>query len=180
MNDETTVINPKEEVTNSVILLHGLGASSNDFIDIIPMMNLPNTRFILPQAPNIPITMNNGFKMPAWFDVFELKKEAKQDEKGIRKSEQFIKKLIEKEIESGISSEHIVIAGFSQGAAMSLQTGLRIDHKLSGILVLSGFLPLIDKIDEINDKNKTTPILMLHGTDDDIVPIEWAEIARIF
>ena len=78
MNDETTVINPKEEVTNSVILLHGLGASSNDFIDIIPMMNLPNTRFILPQAPNIPITMNNGFKMPAWFDVFELKKEAKE------------------------------------------------------------------------------------------------------
>jgi phospholipase/carboxylesterase len=170
-----TTLNPSA----SVIWLHGLGADGNDFVDIIPKLNLPSElgiRFIFPHAPVRPITLNGGYKMRAWFNVFALDDKAPLDEDGILESQKIIDQLILQEINSGIASDRIVLAGFSQGAAMSLFCGLCNTHKLAGIISLSGFLPFITGFtDRLNSANLNIPILMLHGTLDNIVPINWAE-----
>lgn len=178
---EPLEINPKQAVaTRSIIWLHGLGADGYDFVDIVSQLNLPDElgiRFIFPHAPVRPITWNNGMPMRAWFDI-ETLNAAKfvEDEKGILDSAQIINDLIAKEIKSGISNEQIILAGFSQGAAMALHTGLRYPEKLGGILVLSGFLLFANKLKaEKNPINQNIPILMIHGIFDDIVKITWAE-----
>jgi phospholipase/carboxylesterase len=174
--------NPNNKPTASVIWLHGLGADGHDFADIAPQLNLPkeaSIRFIFPHAPIRPITINGGFKMRAWFDCYALDANAPQDELGIRESQQAIEQLIQKELASGIPSNKIVLAGFSQGGAMALHCGLRYTQQLAGILVLSGFLPLAAKLaNELNNNNLATPILMLHGENDDIVPLEWAMLSK--
>ncbi len=161
----------------SVIWLHGLGASGYDFVDFIPEMNLPPelaVRFVFPHAPVRTITKFNDMKMRGWFDILELSKDAAQDEAGIYDSQQLVDVLIEQEL-TRVPSSRIILAGFSQGGAMALHCGLRYPQTLGGILVLSGFLTLADKLSmEKNSANQNTPILMLHGEHDSIVPLAWA------
>ena len=176
---KTVEINPKQLPPKvSVIWLHGLGASGYDFVDFIPELNLPvelAVRFVFPHAPVRPITKFNRMKMRGWFDIFELSKDALQDETGIYNSQQLIDVLIEQEL-ARVSRAKIILAGFSQGGAMALHCGLRYPKTLGGILVLSGFLTLADKLSiEKNNANQNTPILMLHGEHDPIVQIAWAE-----
>ena len=164
------------DATHSIIWLHGLGADGYDFEPIVGELNLTrNVRFIFPHAPQMPITINNGMVMPAWFDIKEIKIDSQQDESGIKKSQQSILALIEKEIQNGIKSENIILAGFSQGGAIALHTALRYAHPLAGIMGLSTYLPLADTLDkELNDANKTTPIFLAHGTHDSVIPVQLA------
>ena len=176
---DTVETNPAIKPKASIIWLHGLGADGHDFVDIVPQLSLPAeyaVRFVFPHAPIRPVTINGGFKMRAWFDFYGLTPDAPPDEIGIYNSQQALKQLIDHELTLGIPSHKIVLAGFSQGGAMALHCGLRYTQKLAGILVLSGFLPLADKLaTEINVNNQNTPILMTHGQYDDVLPIKWAE-----
>lgn len=172
-------INPKIPARASVIWLHGLGADGHDFFDIVPQLDLPKElgiRFIFPHAPVRTIQYANNERMRAWFDVIKIEYDTKEDEIGIRTSEEMIAELIARELALNIPSEKIVLAGFSQGGAMALQCGLRYHQKLAGILVLSAWLPLRRTvISERTSINQQTPILMLHGTDDTLIPLSWAE-----
>lgn len=176
---KTIEINPKSAPLASVIWLHGLGASGYDFVNVVPLLNLPKDsgiRFIFPHAPVREVTRLGNAKVRAWFNVIELKDTAEEDEVGIRESEVLIRELITYELAQKIPSHKIVLAGFSQGGAMALQCGLRYPEKLAGILVLSSWLPLKDTVlSEKNIINQNTPILMQHGEDDDLIPLEWAK-----
>lgn len=175
-------INPATKPKTSVIWLHGLGADGYDFASIVQQLKLPEKlamRFVFPHAPIRPVTLNGGYQMRAWFDVYDLDINAEQDENGIRETQKLMEQLIEDEISLGIISEAIVLAGFSQGASMALHTGLRYPQKLAGILALSGFLPLAELLEsEQSSINKKISILMLHGEYDDVIPIEWAKLSR--
>lgn len=175
----TIEINPNEAPQASIILLHGLGASGYDFADIAKQLNLPpelNVRFVLPHAPIMPVQYADGAEMRAWFDIADLSGESPEDEIGIRKSQLLIEDLIAHELEQNIPSEKILLAGFSQGGAMALYCGLRCQKKLAGILVLSSWLPLIHTvIEEQAEANKNTPIMMMHGNQDNIVPLAWGK-----
>ena len=166
----------------SIIWLHGLGADGHDFEPIVPDLNFKHkdqTRFVFPHAPSQPVTLNNGYVMPAWYDLVAISADAPQDEAGIRRTEALIKDLIAYEQQQGVASEHIILAGFSQGGAIALHTGLRYPQKLAGILALSTYLPLHDKLEkEANAVNKHTPIFMAHGSYDPVVPIALAELSR--
>jgi phospholipase/carboxylesterase len=163
----------------SVIWLHGLGADGNDFVPIIPQLNLadcPAIRFIFPSAPSMAVTVNGGYVMPAWYDITGRDLTDREDISGIQKSAIAITALIEREASRGIAYENIVLAGFSQGCAMSLQTGLRFPHKLAGIMALSGYLPLAQSLAlERSEANRDTPIFMAHGIWDAVVIPERAE-----
>ena len=176
---KTIEINPESPPSASVIWLHGLGASGYDFLDVVPLLNLPpelNIRFVFPHAPVRKVTYTGNTKIRAWFNVVDLKDNMEEDEAGIRESEILICELIAKELAQGIPSNKIVIAGFSQGGVMAVHCGLRYPEKLAGILVLSAWVPLKRTVSsEKNVINQNTPVLMLHGTDDDLVPAAWAK-----
>ncbi|MFQ5355224.1 MAG: alpha/beta hydrolase [Mariprofundaceae bacterium] len=159
----------------SVIWLHGLGADGHDFEPIVPELNLPDDlalRFIFPHAPSIPVGINNGYIMPAWYDIQQNDLGIKQDEAGIRQSAKSIELLIERERMRGIASRRIILAGFSQGGAMALHTGLRASERLGGIIVLSAYLILPETLKkEAHPSNRQTPIFMAHGVNDPIVPL---------
>jgi phospholipase/carboxylesterase len=156
----------------SVIWLHGLGADGNDFVPIVKMLNLPHVRFILPHAAFKKVTANNGYEMRAWYDIFSFTPGSKQDEAGVRESQTYIESLIAKEVMRGIPSNRIVIAGFSQGGAIALQTALRHSRALAGILALSTYLPLHASLEKEKTKaNQKLPIFMAHGTSDNIIPL---------
>jgi phospholipase/carboxylesterase len=163
----------------SVIWLHGLGADGNDFVPIIPQLHLsecPAIRFVFPSAPSISVTVNGGYVMPAWYDITGRASNDREDISGIQKSEAAISELIEREANRGITYENIVLAGFSQGCAMSLQVGLRFPHALAGIMALSGYLPLAKSLPlERNEANSNTPIFMAHGIWDAVIIPERAE-----
>ena len=163
----------------AVIWLHGLGADGNDFVPIIPQLNLsecPAIRFVFPSAPSMAVTVNGGYVMPAWYDITERDINAREDLAGIHKSATAISQLIEREASRGIAYEKIVLAGFSQGCAMSLQVGLRFPHRLAGIMALSGYLPLANSLAlERSEANGKTPILMAHGVWDAVIALERAE-----
>jgi len=163
----------------AVIWLHGLGADGNDFVPIIPQLHLsecPAIRFVFPSAPSIAVTVNGGYVMPAWYDITERDINAREDLAGIHKSAIAISELIEREASRGIAYEKIVLAGFSQGCAMSLQVGLRFPHTLAGIMALSGYLPLANSLAlERSEANSKTPILMAHGVWDAVITLERAE-----
>lgn len=176
---ETLIIETSQPIKHSVIWLHGLGADGNDFAPIVPELNMPNTRFIFPHAPYRPITMNSGYEMRAWFDLYGLTLQNKQDEIGMRNMQSHIKKLIADEVGKGIAEDNIVLAGFSQGGAMALFAGLRHPKKLAGILALSTYVSLKEKLaDEAHAANKDVPIFMAHGTFDSIITLETCEISR--
>ena len=178
-NLETIIIETSQPIQQSVIWLHGLGADGHDFAPIVPELNIPNTRFIFPHAPHQPITMNNGYEMRAWYDLYGLTLQTKQDEAGMRAMQQEIESLIEAEIKQGISADKIVLAGFSQGGAMAFFTGLRYPKKLAGILALSTYVSLKEKLaDEAHKANKNTPIFMAHGSFDSIITLDTCLVSR--
>lgn len=167
-------INTSNNITHSIIWMHGLGADANDFVPIVPELSLPESsgiRFVFPNAPVRPVTLNNGMSMRAWFDIISLDRvNGPEDEAGLRQAQQQIEDLITRENERGIPSENIFLAGFSQGCAMALLTGLRHPKKLAGLICLSGFLPLLAKTEaERSQANIDTPIFMAHGTEDPVV-----------
>ena len=159
--------------TAAVIWLHGLGADGNDFAALVPELQLaacPPIRFVFPHAPTMPVTLNGGYVMPAWYDIFGPDLIGRQDAKGISHSARAIGQLIEHEISRGIPASRIVLAGFSQGCAMALHTGLRFPKQLAGIVALSGYLPLADTLAaERAPANAHTPIFMAHGSQDPVV-----------
>jgi phospholipase/carboxylesterase len=159
--------------TAAVILLHGLGADGHDFAGLVPELDLRGCRairFVFPHAPSIPVTLNGGYTMPAWYDITGTDLVSAQDASGIQASEQAVVDLIANEIQRGIPSEHIVLAGFSQGAAMALHTALRLPLPLAGIIALSGYLPLADRLNaERKPANAQTPVFMAHGAGDTVV-----------
>jgi phospholipase/carboxylesterase len=163
----------------SVVWMHGLGADGNDFVPIVQELELggaPGIRFVFPHAPMQPVTINNGYVMRAWYDVRwgDLEGRSKQaDERGVRASQGAIARLIEREGERGIPSGRVVLAGFSQGGAIALETGLRYPEKLCGLIALSTYLPLGASFrEEAAPENRSTPIFMAHGTHDGVVPNE--------
>jgi phospholipase/carboxylesterase len=172
--------------TAAVIWMHGLGASGDDFAGLYPELDLdgcPAIRFIFPHAPQIPVTINGGYVMPAWYNIFGTELGAgairQEDAAGIIKSQADIEVLIAFEVARGIQPEHIVIAGFSQGCAMALHTGLRHKARLAGIMALSGYLPLASTLaSEASPENKSTPIFMAHGTQDPVVVLDRAEASN--
>jgi len=168
----------------SVIWLHGLGADGHDFEPIVAELvfkNKDQTRFIFPHAPTMAVTVNGGMVMPAWYDIVAPRIDAEQDEKGIRDSATQINQLIEAEIAAGIESKNIVLAGFSQGGAVVLHTGLRFDKPLAGIMALSTYLPLDTFVsNESNPANKGIGIFYAHGTQDPVIPISLAEMSKEF
>ncbi len=177
-------VTTNEHPTAAVIWMHGLGADGSDFVPIVRELNLtgcPGIRFVFPNADSMPITINGGYVMPAWYDILGMDLVRKEDEAGLRKSQQQIEALIQREIDRGVSSEKIILAGFSQGCAMTLQTGLRSSHKLAGLMCLSGYLPLQSTFTaEHHVANKVTPIFMAHGRGDGVVTIDRAEKSRDF
>jgi phospholipase/carboxylesterase len=163
----------------SIIWLHGLGADGNDFVPIIPQLNLsecPAIRFVFPSAPSMPVTVNGGYVMPAWYDITGRDSKDREDIDGIHQSARVISELIEQEASRGVAYEKIVLAGFSQGCAISLQVGLRFPHALAGIMALSGYLPLAESLPlERSEANSKTPIFMAHGVWDAVITPERAE-----
>jgi phospholipase/carboxylesterase len=163
----------------AVIWLHGLGADGNDFVPIIPELRLegcPGIRFVFPSAPSMPVTVNGGYVMPAWYDIVGRNLMDQEDAAGIHRSATSIVELIEREASRGIAYDNIVLAGFSQGCAMALHIGLRFPHKLAGIIALSGYLPLAMSMNtEKHSANQNTPIFMGHGLYDAVVVPERAE-----
>lgn len=171
---QTVIVEPEMEHTSTVVWLHGLGASGHDFEPVVPMLECPNTRFVFPHAPIMGVTINMGMEMPAWYDIKTLDWEApdREDETSIRSSAKLIVELLEQEHERGIEYENIVLAGFSQGGALALHVGSRLQKKLAGMMILSAYQVLADTYDEeASDANRETPILFGHGVYDDMVPV---------
>ena len=168
--------------TSAVIWLHGLGADGHDFAGLVPeldLSNCPPIRFVLPHAPSMPVTVNGGYVMPAWYDILGPNLVSQQDAAGIQASEQAIVALIAHEVARGIPAERIVLAGFSQGCAMALHTGLRLPQRLAGIMALSGYLPLANRLAaERHAANVLTPVFMAHGTQDPVVVLARGEASR--
>ncbi|HSD73405.1 MAG TPA: alpha/beta hydrolase [Steroidobacteraceae bacterium] len=175
---ETIEIETGKNPAASVIWMHGLGADGNDFVPIVNELDLdgaPGIRFVFPHAPMRAVTINNGMVMRAWYDIAlgDLEGNPRRaDERGVRESQAQITALIEREAKRGVEPEHIVLAGFSQGGAIALQTGLRHPRRLAGVMALSCYLPLAESLPrEAAAANRTTPIFMAHGIYDPLIPI---------
>jgi phospholipase/carboxylesterase len=163
--------NPQTDVAGSVIWLHGLGSDGHDFASLVPELNLPSTlnlRFIFPHAPSMAITINNGYVMPAWYDIFELSLDRKIDVAQLRASAEQVHALIEREIGRGVPSEKIIIAGFSQGGAVAYEAALSFTKPLAGLLALSTYFATHETLIE-NAANKSISILIQHGSEDAVV-----------
>jgi phospholipase/carboxylesterase len=168
--------------TASVIWLHGLGADGNDFVPIVPELKLPSTlavRFVFPHAPVRAVTINNGMRMRAWYDIAAADLSNRADLDGVRQSQSLLEALIAREKARGMAAARIVLAGFSQGGAIALYAGVRHGERLAGIIALSTYLVSIDKLGvEASEANRGLPIFMAHGTADPIVRYEWGEASR--
>ncbi|HYS57967.1 MAG TPA: alpha/beta hydrolase [Burkholderiales bacterium] len=166
--------------TASIIWLHGLGADGNDFAPIVPELRLPKTaiRFVFPHAPVRPVTINGGMRMRAWYDITDGANR-REDERGVRASQALIETLIDREKERGTKEERLVLAGFSQGGAIALHTGLRHPESLAGVIALSTYVPVGEKLSaEASTANRDVPIFMAHGTYDPVIPLDRAEQSR--
>lgn len=173
-------IEPATTATASVIWLHGLGANGHDFEPIVPELQLPAdlpVRFVFPHAPEIPVTINGGYIMPAWYDILEMSIERRVDEEQLRQSAAETVKLIEREIQQGIPADRIVVAGFSQGGAVAYETALSYDKSLAGLLCLSTYLATKDSLKR-HSANQSIPVQILHGSLDPVVPVCLGETAR--
>lgn len=170
-----TGINP----TWSVIWLHGLGADGHDFESIAPQLGFrdsPSVRFIFPHAPVRPITINGGMRMRGWYDIKGMAFGREEDRNGLEQSSEIVKRLIDQENQRGVATDRIILAGFSQGGAVVLFTGLRLKQKLAGIIALSTYLPVAESTDaERLSVNQDTPIFMAHGTEDTVIPLVLAQ-----
>jgi phospholipase/carboxylesterase len=179
----TVEIHPESEHKYSVIWLHGLGADGHDFEGLVPDLNLDakaHIHFIFPNAPIQPVTINGGMSMRSWYDILEMSLDRKVDIGGIYNSASLIAPLIQQEIDKGILSNNILLAGFSQGGVISLHTGLRYPDQLAGIVALSTYLPTIEQLNtERSAANNDTPIFMAHGIIDPIVAVESGKAAFV-
>ncbi len=180
--DNAIIVEPPAEATSTVIWLHGLGADGEDFRPIVGTLGLPaahSIRFIFPHAPYRALTINDGQIMRAWYDIRQPDFETELDLDGVQASVQTLYRLIEQEIEQGIASHNIIVAGFSQGGAIALYGGLRYPAKLAGILALSTYLPHAVAIEtEASSSAQALPIFMAHGDADRVVPYELAKSCR--
>ncbi|HTO50936.1 MAG TPA: alpha/beta hydrolase [Burkholderiales bacterium] len=161
----------------SVIWLHGLGADGRDFVPIVGELDLPPEpiRFVFPHAPVQPVTINNGMSMRAWYDIVADDLARREDERGVRASQGLVEALVARERERGIRASRIVLAGFSQGGAISLQAGLRHPERLAGVMALSTYVPIAATLEaERSPANGDVPIFMAHGTQDPIIPLAHA------
>lgn len=179
------VINPKGGVADfCVVWLHGLGANGKDFAAIVPELNLPanhSIRFVFPNASERPITLNFGMTMPGWYDIMGISENASQDVAGIHQTTADIHHLLDQQIASGIPSERIVVGGFSQGGAVTLYAGLTYQKPLAGLIPLSTYLPISDVfLKNRHPENFKTPLLMVHGTQDRVVPFEFGKSSKNF
>lgn len=177
---ETTSTAKNTEYT--VIWLHGLGADGNDFLPIVPELRLPDSlavKFIFPHAPVRPITLNNGYEMRAWFDMFSLDRADNAKEEDILTTVGWINQFIDNEIENGTPSENIVLAGFSQGGVIAIQAGLRYPKKLAGVMILSSYIPFDDNLFKaIDPQQKGMSIFAAHGISDPVIPFKsWQDYA---
>lgn len=164
-------IEPTKPAQAAVIWLHGLGANGHDFEPIVPELKLPEhmaVRFVFPHAPEIPVTINSGYIMPAWYDILEMAIDRKVDEQQLLQSATAVQALIDREIERGIDSRKIVIAGFSQGGAVGFQAALTYPKPLAGLLALSTYFATVDSL-QINPANRQLPIQIYHGSYDPVV-----------
>jgi phospholipase/carboxylesterase len=166
----------------AVIWLHGLGADGHDFVPIVrelDLAGLPGIRFVFPHARTIPVTINNGYVMRAWYDITGAELVRREDEAGLRASQQEVEAFIAREKARGIPASRIILAGFSQGCAMTIQAGLRHPETLAGMICLSGYAPLADKLGaERSEASLATPIFMAHGRHDNVVPFSRAHASR--
>lgn len=173
---------PARAATACVIWMHGLGASGHDFVPIVPHLGLPRNstvRFVFPHAPVRAVTLNQGFRMRAWYDIRELSAGSSEDEAGILESAALIEALIGREAAAGVPMDRVVLAGFSQGGAMALHVGTRSAGSLAGILALSTYLPMRNRLPtEGNPGNRSVPILMCHGQRDPVLTIQIGRLSR--
>jgi len=179
---EVIELNPEAQPLAAVIWLHGLGADGHDFEPIVPQLQLPDglqVRFVFPHAPMRPVTINSGMVMRAWFDVLQGEPEHLINAGSFAESVDSVEAIVEREIEGGIPPERIVLAGFSQGGAVALHTGLRFEKRLAGILALSCYLPTVDTLkSERSDANRSVPIMMAHGIADPVISMSRAVVTR--
>jgi len=179
---DTLVVETGRDPVASIIWAHGLGADKHDFESIIPMLGLQDSlplRFIFPNAPIRPITVNGGMEMRGWYDIRSISISEEEDAEGVKESAKTLAGLIQDQINLGIPSSHIILAGFSQGGAIALYQGLQHPQQLAGIIALSSYLPLHNTIDEISSEFVgSTPVFMGHGSQDPIVPVELGLFTR--
>ncbi len=180
---EKVIVETGRQPQACVIWLHGLGADGHDFEPIVPELGLPpelSVRFVFPHAPAMPVTLNGGYIMPAWYDFWQRPDgHIEHDETSIRRSARQIQMLIEQQEMHGIAPERIMLAGFSQGAAMALHCGLRQERSLAGIIALSGYLLLPERLEaEMTGAGRATPVFMAHGSEDAVVPCAAGRHAR--
>ena len=179
---QTLELETGRQPTAAVIWLHGLGADGHDFEPIVPELDLPDSlpvRFVFPHAPMQPVTINGGMVMRAWYDIYQLEGKRTEDDTGVRASQAAVEELIAREKARGIPAGRIVLAGFSQGGAITLQTVLRHPERLAGLMALSTYLPLAGTLGaEANAANRDVPIFMAHGRFDPLIHIERARASR--
>ena len=168
-----------ENPVGSVIWLHGLGADGHDFEPIVPELRLPAElplRFVFPHAPTRPVTINGGMVMRAWYDIVTLDTEGRADADGVRESTAILEALIAREMERGIPADKIVIAGFSMGGAIAINTALHTTHTLAGLMALSTYLPLPGEVDG-SSGSRDLPVFMAHGSFDPMLPMQWGQLS---
>ncbi|CAL1145689.1 unnamed protein product, partial [Cladocopium goreaui] len=169
-------LEPPKAPRSAVILLHGLGDTAEGWLSgaHFLLQGLPETRFLLPTAPIQAVTLNGGMAMPSWYDIRGLGERADEPCDGIEDSRATVKKLIQEQLDEGIPADKMILAGFSQGGALSLYTGLLLEHRLAGIVCMSGYLPFSRSFQPSASALKT-PVLHCHGTADHLVQLPWAE-----
>ena len=171
---ETIIVETKSDPQIAVIWLHGLGADGNDFVPVVNAMDfstVPGIRFIFPHAPTRPITINGGMVMRGWYDITDMSIARREDAQGVKESAELINQLIEEQIEAGIEGKCIFLAGFSQGGAIALYTGLTSEHEISGIIALSTYVPIANDVVIKNHPD----VFFAHGENDPVIPIELAQ-----
>ncbi len=182
MSLETVELQTTDQPNATVIVLHGLGADGYDFVPIVKeleALGAPKARYVFPHAPQIPVTINGGYVMRAWYDILGTDLVRREDEGGLRQSQAAVEALIEREVARGVPRNRIVLAGFSQGGAITLQVGLRQREPLAGLVVLSSYLPLAGSVAaELASAAKSVPIFMAHGTQDPVVPMARGTASR--
>ena len=166
----------------SVIWMHGLGDDGKGWSEVVPALNLPQSlavRFIFPHAPVIAVTINNGMRMRAWYDIRQANLSERADLEGVRTSQAHVDALIAREVSRGIAARRVILAGFSQGGAIALYAGVRYAERLGGVIGLSTYLVGFDRVvAEASAANRDVPIFMAHGTLDGVVQLAWAERSR--
>jgi len=181
-SDDEVILSPPGQAAASVILLHGLGADGWDFVPIANELDLPEqrpVRFVFPHAPLRPVTINGGYEMRAWYDIRSFTPEGRADAAGLAEASRRVAGYIGREADAGVPPSRIVLAGFSQGAAVALSAGLRSPQRLGGILAMSGYVPFPAKLEaERSAENADVPILLCHGRMDPVVPVTLGEEAR--